>query len=160
MDVPTPRGPARTLFGRPLSWSTGWTVVLAVWALAAVLLAVARLDIGHVTALSAREAAAIDAVETAPATTDTGGGTTTAAALQLVLERYGGTAVDEEGRTARPQWYAIDRPWEGRVHVYWELGDYTPLAWTVNDDGTVTASAETQLLLEGLVRLEEQDGGP
>jgi len=158
--VATPRRRVRTLFGRPLSWTTGWTVVLLVWALAAALLTVARLDIGHVTALSAREAAAIDAVETAPATMDEGGGTTTAAALQLVLKRYGGTAVDEEGTMTRPQWYAIDRPWEGRVHVYWELGDYTPLAWTVDDDGTVAASAETRLLLEGLVRLEEQGGWP
>ena len=54
----------------------------------------------------------------------------------------------------------MDRPWEDRVYVYWELGDYEPLAWTVDDDGTVTPDADTERLLVGLARLEGEGGGP
>lgn len=140
----------RTLFGKPLGWSRGWTVVVAVWVLVAALLVVARVGVGHVTALSAREAAAIDAVEAA----EVGPGLTTAEALQLVLRHYGGTPTGDGGEVARPQWYAFDRPWEERVYVYWELGDYEPLAWAVDDDGTVTPEIETGVVLRGVARAE------
>ena len=140
----------RTVFGKPLGWTRGWTVVVAVWVLVAALLVMARVDAGHVTALSAREAAAIDAVEAAAVTS----GLTTAEALQLVLRRYGGTSTGDGGQVARPQWYAFDRPWEERVYVYWELGDYQPLAWAVEDDGTVTPEGETSLILTGVARAE------
>jgi hypothetical protein len=165
MDVPAHASSAgRTVLGKPLGWTRGWTVVVLVWALAAALLVAARVEVGHVTALSAREAAAIDAVEaSAVAIPAAGVGTnqtplTTGEALQLVLRRYGATAKGEGGGVARPQWYAIDRPWEDRVYVYWELGDYEPLAWTVDDDGTVTPDAGTRLLLVGLARLEAATG--
>jgi hypothetical protein len=166
MDLPrhaAPRG--RTLLGKPLGWTRGWTVVVLVWAVAAALLVSARVEVGHVTALSAREAAAIDAVEASKVPAGGVGGEaggaegefTTAEALQLVLEKYGTTAT-AEGGAARPQWYAMDRPWEDRVYVYWELGDYKPLAWVVDDDGTVTPDADTTVLLTGLARLEGQGG--
>ena len=64
MDLPrhaASRG--RTFAGKPLGWTRGWTVVVLVWAVAAAVLVAARVEVGHVTALSAREAAAIDAVE-------------------------------------------------------------------------------------------------
>jgi len=138
----------RTVFGKPLGWTRGWTVVAVVWALAAGLLIGARIDVGHVTALSAREAAAIEAVDAKEVTP----GLTSAEALQLVLRRYAATAAGDAGQVARPQWYALDRPWEDRVYVYWELGDYEPLAWTVDDDGTVTPDAGTMLLLRGVAR--------
>jgi len=154
--------PGRTIFGKPLRWSRGWTVVVAVWAVAAVLLVSARIDVGHVTALSVREAAAIDAVEASVAAAGAGeggvegGALTTAEALQLVLRRYGPTAGEADGDAPRPQWFTMDRPWEDRVYVYWELGDYEPLAWAVDDDGTVTPDADTKLLLTGLARLETE----
>jgi hypothetical protein len=162
VDLVTPPGP-RTVFGKPLGWTRGWTAVVVVWAVLAVLLVAARLEVGHVTALSAREAAAIDAVEAARVVVPAAGvGTetsvTTGEALQLVLGRSAATAKGEGGGVARPQWYAIDRPWEDRVYVYWELGDYEPLAWTVDDDGTVTPDAGTRLLLVGLARLEGAAG--
>ena len=164
MDLPrhaAPRG--RTLAGKPLGWTRGWTVVVLVWALAAAVLVAARVEVGHVTALSAREAAAIDAVEASKVAAGGVGGAagggelTTAEALQLVLKKYGTTAA-AEGGAARPQWYAMDRPWEDRVYVYWELGDYRPLAWAVDDDGTVVPDAETKVLLAGLARLEGEGG--
>ena len=164
MDLPRHAAPGgRTLAGKPLGWTRGWTVVVLVWALAAAVLVAARVEVGHVTALSAREAAAIDAVEASKVAAggvggEAGGGElTTAEALQLVLKKYGTTAA-AEGGAARPQWYAMDRPWEDRVYVYWELGDYQPLAWAVDDDGTVTPDAETEVLLTGLARLEGQGG--
>lgn len=164
MDLATPhaRRP-RTAFGKPLVWTRGWTAVVVVWAVAATLLVTARVEVGHVTALSAREAAAIDAVEAAVAQGADAPGTdasalTTAEALQLVLKHYGATAGGEGGGVARPQWYALDRPWEDRVYVYWELGGYEPLGWTVDDDGTVTPDAETRVLLSGLARVEGEAG--
>lgn len=138
----------RTVFGKPLGWTRGWTVVVTVWAIATVLLVAARIDVGRVTALSAREEAAIAAVEAAEVTP----GVTTAEALQLVLRMYGGAASGDAGDEARPQWYAFDRPWEERVYVYWELGGYEPLSWAVDDDGTVMAEAETGLVLRRLAR--------
>jgi len=163
VDVSPQTVPAgRTVFGKPLRWSRGWTVVVAVWAVAAILLVSARIEVGRVTALSAREASAIEAVEASTADSGVavggveGDGLTTAEALQLVLRRYGATAGDEDGSTARPQWFTMDRPWEDRVYVYWELGEYEPLAWAVDDDGTVTPDADTKLLLTGLARLETE----
>lgn len=157
MDVLGQEPVGRTVLGKPLRWTSGWTVVVLVWAVAAVFLVAARVEVGHVTALSAREAAAIDAVEAAEVVPGAGApSVTTAAALQLVLRRYGATADGGGGGVARPQWYAIDRPWEDRVYVFWELSDYEPLAWTVDDDGTVTPEAETRLLLAGLARLEAE----
>jgi len=155
----------RTFLGKPLGWTRGWIVVVLVWAVAAALLVAARVEVGPVTALSAREATAIDAVEASKVPAGGVGGEaggaegdlTTAEALQLVLKKYGTTAA-AEGGAARPQWYAMDRPWEDRVYVHWELGDYEPLTWAVDDDGTVTPDAETKALLAGLARLERQDG--
>lgn len=147
MDVVGRTG-GRTAFGKPLQWTRGWTAVAAVWVVAAALLVTARVDIGRVAALSAREAAAIEAVGAA----EVEPGLTTAAALQLVLRRCGAAPADDGSAVTRPQWYAIDRPWEDRVYVYWELGDYEPLAWTVDDDGTVTPAGATSLLLRQVAR--------
>lgn len=145
MDVGSPQGPAvRTAFGKPLVWTRGWAAVLAVWTLAAVLLVAARVDVGRVAALSAREARAIAAVQAAEVEP---GGMKTAAALQVLMRRHGAALEATGGGPVRPRWYAIDRPWEDRVYVYWELQGHGALAWTVDDDGTVRPSAETALVL-------------
>ena len=61
---PGPR-PAGTLLGKPLTWSSRWTAVVAIVAVCACFLGVARLQMGHLTAFSAREAAAVAEVERA-----------------------------------------------------------------------------------------------
>lgn len=149
MDAAPPRDPSgRSAFGKPLVWTRGWTVVAAVWAVAAALLLAARIDVGRVAALSPREARAVAAVQAA----EVEPGVTTAAALQTVMRRHGVALDREDGGPARPRWYAIDRPWERRVYVYWELPDDGTLAWTVDDGGAVTPSAETALVLRAAAR--------
>lgn len=144
MDHDLSPGPgARTAFGKPLGWTRGWAVVVTVWIVTAALLVAARVDVGRVTALSPREAHAIAAVQAA----EVESGVRTAAVLQTLMRRHG-VALEAGGSgPARPRWYAIDRPWERRVYVYWELPNDGRLAWTVDDDGAVTPSAETALVL-------------
>lgn len=142
--------PARTLFGKPLRLTTAWAAVFLIWAGAAGGLAAVRLDMGHLTALSQRERAAIVKVQEAELERDV----TAGEALAMVLARFGavvGTA---------PQWYVQERPWEDKVYVTWELGAELRLGWTVAYDGTVAPGAETELFLKEVVRAGEAQSGP
>ena len=142
--------PARTLFGKPLRLTTAWAAVFLIWAGAAGGLAAVRLDMGHLTALSQRERAAIVKVQEAELERDV----TAGEALAMVLARFGavvGTA---------PQWYVQERPWEDEVYVTWELGAELRLGWTVAYDGTVAPGAETELFLKEVVRAGEAQSGP
>ena len=97
---------------------------------------------GHLTALSQRERAAILDVQEAQLEP----GITTGEALVMVLSRFGavsGTA---------PRWYVQDRPWEDTVYVTWEPSADLRLGWTVAYDGEVTAGAETEVFVKQVVR--------
>jgi hypothetical protein len=141
---------ARTLFGKPLRFTAAWAAVFLIWAGATGGLAAARLDIGHLTALSQRERAAIVEVQEAELERDV----TNSEALAMVLARFG--AVFETA----PQWYVQDRPWEDKVYVTWELGADLRLGWTVAYDGAVAPGAETELFLKQVVRAGEPQSGP
>jgi hypothetical protein len=120
------------------------------WAGAAGGLAAVRLDMGHLTALSQRERAAIVEVREAELERDV----TNGEALAMVLARFGavfGTA---------SQWYLQDRPWEDKVYVTWEPGADLRLGWTVAYDGVVAPGAETKLFLKQVVRAGEPQSGP
>jgi len=142
VSVPLPAPPPleRTFFGKPLRWTKGWTVVVVVWALVAVSLAVVRLEMGHLTVLSARERGAIAQVERGHLQP----GVTYGQALVLVLARMGASA-------GRPTWYVQDRPWEHRVYVDWQLGADV-LSWGVSYGGQVTPSSQTALILKEFER--------
>jgi hypothetical protein len=148
--VPPQLAPARTFFGKPLRFTAAWAAVFLIWAGAAGGLAAVRLDMGHLTALSQRERAAIVEVQKAELERDV----TNGEALAMVLARFGavfGTA---------PQWYVQDRPWEDKVYVTWELGADLRLGWTVAYDGAVAPGAETELFLKQVVRAGEPQSGP
>ena len=151
-QVPPQPAPAaaRTLFGKPLRFTAAWAAVFLIWAGATGGLAAARLDIGHLTALSQRERAAIVEVQEAELERDV----TNSEALAMVLARCG--AVFETA----PQWYVQDRPWEDKVYVTWELGADLRLGWTVAYDGAVAPGAETELFLKQVVRAGEPQSGP
>jgi hypothetical protein len=137
VSAPLPSAPPleRTFFGKPLRWTKGWTVVVIVWALAAVALAVVRVEMGHLTVLSPRERGAISQVERGRLQP----GVTYGQALVLVLARMGASA-------GTPTWYVQDRPWEHRVYVDWQVGADV-LSWGVSYGGQVTPSPETTLIL-------------
>ena len=138
--------PSRTLYGKPLRLTTAWAAVFLIWAGASCGLAAVRLDMGHLTALSQREHAAVVQVQEAELARDV----TTGEALAMTLTRFGAAV----GTT--PQWYVQERPWEDKVYVIWELGAELRLGWTVASDGTVAPGAETELFLKEVVRA----GGP
>ena len=108
--------------------------------LAAVALAVVRVEMGHLTVLSPRERGAISQVERGHLQP----GVTYGQALVLVLARMGAS----EGS---PTWYVQDRPWEHRVYVDWQLGSDV-LSWGVSYRGQVTPSPETALILKEFER--------
>lgn len=149
-SAPPKPAPARTFFGKPLRATAAWAAVFLIWAGAAGGLAAVRLDMGHLTALSQRERAAIAAVRRAELEHDV----TNGEALALVLARFGAVLGSE------PQWYVQDRAWEDRVYVTWELGADLRLGWTVGDDGTVAAGAETELFLKQVVRASGPQSAP
>jgi uncharacterized protein (DUF983 family) len=143
--VPPQLALAHTFFGKPLRFTAAWAAVFLIWAGAAGGLAAVRLDMGHMTALSQRERAAIVEVQEAELERDV----TNGEALAMVLARFGavfGTA---------PQWYVQDRPWEEKAYVTWELGADLRLGWTVAYDGAVAPGAETELFLKQVVRAGE-----
>jgi len=149
-SAPPQPAPARAFFGKPLRFTAAWAAVFLIWAGATGGLAAVRLDMGHLTALSQRERAAIVEVQEAELERDV----TNGEALAMVLARFGavfGTA---------PQWYVQDRPWEDKVYVTWELGADLRLGWTVAYDRTVTSGAETELFLKQVVRTGEPQSGP
>jgi len=142
VSAPLPSAPPleRTFFGKPLRWTRGWTIVVVVWALAAVALAVVRVEMGHLTVLSPRERGAISQVERGHLQP----GVTYGQALVLVLARMGASA-------GTPTWFVQDRPWEHRVYVDWQLGADV-LSWGVSYGGQVTPSPDTALILKEFER--------
>ena len=151
--VSVPAGPRRhvyTIGGKALEWSTGWTIVLAVWAIAVVALVAVRVDMGRLTVMSPAERAAIAAVQKAKLP----GGASTERVLRwstthkLTLE--GHVATIPAGGTQ--MWYAFDRPWEHRIYVYSELpggsmvGNNAVLSWSVSG-GVVKADGSTKVAL-------------
>lgn len=148
--APPRPAPAPTFFGKPLRATAAWAAVFLIWAATAGGLAAVRLDMGHLTALSQRERAAIAAVQRAELEHDV----TNGEALALVLARFGAVLGSE------PQWYVQDRAWEDRVYVTWELGTDLRLGWTVEHDGTVAAGAETELFLKQVVRASGPQSAP
>jgi hypothetical protein len=150
------------VFGKPLALTRGWIAVFAVWAVVAAVLGAARLEMGRLPVLTARERAAISAVEKA----HMGDGTTFARALALARRTYDPVALPGEGalgalaQSAPARWYVIDRPWEHTVYVAWELtdpasGSVLRLVWTVHGNA-VRADAASYALLEQVVRSAHQ----
>jgi DNA-directed RNA polymerase subunit RPC12/RpoP len=136
----------RRLFGKPLRWTRGWTAVALVWLLVGSLLGLARLDMGHLTALTAHEQSAIAAVTS----TRLDDGRSCGDLLALLSTRYAGVLLGtSRERTVR--WFAIDRSWEHRVYVVWQLGGKVELAFTVQE-GRVAAESETALFLKSFAR--------
>ena len=147
-----------SVFGKPLAWSRGWTVVFAIWAVTAALLVVARVEMGHLSVFNARETAAVAAVERAQSV----GGLTTGQALAL-LARSNEGALALTGQRPKAYWYAFDRPWEQRVYVVWELDDPlqsgpVQLGWTVEGTRVVPDAATAAELsrVPGIVQEEQR----
>lgn len=157
------RPPSRerlSVFGKPLTLTRAWIVVFAIWALTGGLLAVARVEMGHLPVLTARERAAIAAVEKARMAD----GTSYGQALRLARRAVdplgglagqgplGGLSVEQSA----PRWYVIDRPWEHTVYVAWELEDplssqVLRLVWTVQE-GSVKADPSSYAYLQEVVK--------
>jgi len=147
----SPRAPhAYTVGGKTLRWSTGWTVVLVIWAVVAVGLVATRVEMGPITVMTPAETAAIAAARAVKLPT----GASTEAVLRysathdMTLE--GHVATIPAGGTE--MWYAFDRPWEHRIYVYTELpgasmvGKNADLSWTVAD-GVATPDGATRAAL-------------
>lgn len=127
--------------GKPLVWSRSWTVVVVVWVLAGGLLLAARLQMGHLTAWTPREAAAVGAVRA-----HTPDGMHRCDELLGALARH---LAWRAGRHEVPVWYAFDRPWERRVYVTWEWGDEVALSFVV-ERGKVVSDRRTRAILDAL----------
>ena len=138
-----------TLFGKPLGWTRGWTIVVLVWLVAAVALGAARVSMGHMSVLTPSELAAVKLVQAQKLPT----GATSEAVLhyltthdpsltgqlssQFLHTKVKGTAT----------WYAFSRPWEHRIYVTWELPERGLLfSWTV-ENGQARPDDETRLAL-------------
>ena len=100
---------------------------------------------GHLTALSQRERAAIRDVQGA----ELARGVSNGEALAMVLAKHGMVFGLE------PRWHAQDRPWEDRVNVSREPGADLRLGWTVAYDGAVAPGAETGLFLKQVAQAGE-----
>ena len=141
-------GLPRAAFGRPLGWTRGWTMVVAVWVVCACFLGAARLQMGHLAALDAREVAAVAAVRQARM----GGGPRYGDLLRLLAGPYAGRLLGARHERHTARWYAFDRPWEHRVYVVWQLGDTVALDFTVQG-GAVQADAGARLMLKTVSRM-------
>jgi hypothetical protein len=139
----------RTFMGKPLAWTRGWTVVVAIWVVVAVLLFSARAGMGDVETFRPEDEAALDAV---PAAVMPGGETSYGDALATMDERLRWEA--GQRTTVAETWYILPRPWEDRVYIILEVdrGEHGSfmLGWWV-EDGTVTADPETLAFLEAVV---------
>jgi hypothetical protein len=164
------RSPARErlfAFGKPLALTRAWIVVFAIWAVAGGLLVAARVEMGHLPVLTAREKAAIGAVEKA----HMADGTSYGQALRLARRELdplaglagqgplSGLAVERSA----PRWYVIDRPWEHTVYVAWELedplnGQTLRLVWTVQG-GSVKAESSSYAYLQEVVKAAARNPG-
>ena len=141
--------------------------MFAIWAVAAGLITVARVEMGRLPLLTVREKGAIGAVEKARMAD----GTTFSQALGLVRKAYDplagltgqGPLTGLEIDVPAPRWYVIDRPWEHTVYVAWELDDpltdgALSLVWTVRGDA-VTAEPATYAYLQEVVKAAARHPG-
>jgi hypothetical protein len=139
-----------TIGDKPLQWSRGWTIVLAIWVIVAVGLIATRVEMGAVTVMTPAEHAAVSAVQAIKLPTG--------AATENVL-RYSATHhLTLEGHVAAippggtEMWYAFDRSWEHKTYVYTTLpgtsmiGRNVVLSWTV-ENGDASADAATRAAL-------------
>ena len=147
---PGPR-PARTLLGKPLAWSSRWTAVAAIVGVCACCLGVARLQMGHLTAFSAREAAAVATVQHAHLTD----GQRYGDLLRLLATTRAQRLLGIDGGLQTPRWYAFDRPWERRVYIVWGLGDRRTLSFVVHN-GVVRTDSTTRLVFAAVSRWQTQ----
>jgi hypothetical protein len=134
----------RRLLGKPMRWSRGSSAVLVVWLLVGAGLLAARLDMGHLTAWSAREAAAVAQVRAFKPD----GVHRTDELLDVVAREL---ALREVGRPQGPRWYAFERSWEDRVYVVWEWSEGAVLWFTVHG-GEVRPDDEARLILRTVAR--------
>jgi hypothetical protein len=139
---PPPR--ERRVFGKPVRWARGWTVVLVVWLVAGAALLAARLDMGHLTAWSPREAAAVERVQAYSPDSEHRTDELLAAVADALTVRYGYAG-------GPPHWYAFERAWEGKVYVVWEWRQGYALSFTVGD-GEVHPDDEARLILRTVAR--------
>jgi hypothetical protein len=135
------------VFGKPLVWTRGWTVVCLIWFAAALLLGVLRLQMGHVAAFDQRELAAIGAVQDARLD----GGPRYGDLLDFFARRVGPEVLGGS-EPGWPRWYTFDRPWEHRVYVVWEYGRGFALDFFV-EGGAVHPDDRTVLVLKRTARL-------
>ena len=140
----------RTFLGKPLTWSRRWTAVVVLWVVCASLLGVARVQMGHLTAFSAREAAAIQTVKGVHAAD----GERYGDLLRLLSTTYAHRMLRIDDPLPTPRWYAFDRPWEHSVYVDWDFGGFT-LSFTVHN-GAVTSDTTARLVFATLARLQAQ----
>jgi len=152
---PATHGPTRyALFGKPLGWTRGWTVVVLVWAVAAVCLGAARVSMGHMSVLTPSELGAVNAVQ---ASKVAGGATSEAVLHYLSTHDLSVTGQLLHRKPAgKATWYAFDRPWEHRTYVTWELpSQRLLLSWTVQGE-RVRPDAETKVELAKAAKLMSQ----
>ncbi len=158
-----PRRHVYTIGGKALTWTTGWTVVLAIWTIVAVGLVATRVDMGRLTVMTPAEHAAIVAVQKIKLP----GGASSEAVLRysathkLTLE--GHVAAIPAGGTQ--MWYAFDRPWEHRIYVYCELpggsmiGNDAVLSWSVSS-GVAAADGGTRAALSKAAQIMAHPPSP
>jgi len=116
---------------------------VAVWAVVALGLGLARWQMGEQTAWSAQETQAVSWVrEYSPDDVHR------CDELLAAVTRSAPTGSQEEPTVAR--WYAFERPWEGRVYVMWEWGG-AALGFVV-EEGRVRPDDETRLVLKQAAR--------
>lgn len=144
----TGRNASRQALGRPWGWTRAWTVIVVVWAAAALGLGMARWQLGEQAAWSARETQALADVQ-AYLPDDVH------RCDELLAAVTTASADDRRGRPAAARWYAYERPWEGRVYVVWEWGD-AALGFVV-EGGRVRPDDETRLVLKQAARLPGVD---
>jgi hypothetical protein len=132
------------MLGKPLRWSRGWALTLAVWALVGAALLVARLDMGHLAVWSAGEATAVAQVRAYKPD----GAHRTDELLGLLANEL---TVSQGVSPGGPRWYAFERSWEGRVYVVWEWSSRAALTFTVRD-GEVHPDDEARLVLRTVAR--------
>lgn len=130
-----------TLIGKPLRWTRGWSMVVVVWLLVGGLLLTTRLQMGHLTAWTPREAAAVADVRAyRPDGTHRCDELIGVVAYELARQK---------GRRESSRWFAFDRPWERRVYVVWEWGDQATLSFVV-EHGVVAPDEHTRLVLDAV----------
>jgi hypothetical protein len=156
-----PPGAVWSIAGKPLVWTRAWTVVVTIWVVVAVLLTIARVNMGRLTVVTPVEMAAITAVENAKMP----GGNYTYGEVLRYLPRYfvmpSILKVLGAPTGKAPVWYALDRPWEKTVLVAYEfetMSGTLRLAWTVTGS-QVTPDPNTNTL-SNLEKVEKAMAAP